>query len=175
MTDGYQEAKQERNALERLIERIPGFRGFQDRELRRDVDKMQRESMATELGRLNAVLRDVARRYTDAGKIGWLDRFGRLDRRLDGLAQTVRFCDYGATGFFDPEKVDEGDLEALYTFDLELLDELRDLEGRIRTLPAPGDTDPTGELDVLLETVQAIEDRWSQRSTVISDIVQTSR
>src|SRR5689334_15331538 len=36
MTDGFEQAKAQRNALERLGAMIPGFRGFQDRELRRD-------------------------------------------------------------------------------------------------------------------------------------------
>jgi hypothetical protein len=34
---GYEQAKANRNVLEKLGEKIPGFRGFQDRELRRDV------------------------------------------------------------------------------------------------------------------------------------------
>ncbi|MEM7480565.1 MAG: hypothetical protein AAF481_05285 [Acidobacteriota bacterium] len=174
MTDGFEQAKAQRNALERLIERIPGFRGFQDRELRREVDKMQREAMATEFGRLNALLQGLARSYTDAGKIGWLDRFGRLDRRLDGLSQSIRFSDYGATGFFDPVKVDEQALERLYAFDLELLDELQAFETKIRALPKPGDQDPTPALDQLLADVQAIEDRWAKREYVLSDVVKVS-
>jgi hypothetical protein len=101
MTNGYEEAKAGRNILERLGEKIPGYRGFQDRELRRDVDRLQREYLSSELGRLKGVLRDKARSYTDAGKIGALTGFDRLDRQLDGLSQTVRFADYGATGLFD--------------------------------------------------------------------------
>ena len=40
MTDGYEEAKAGRNVLERLGEKIPGYRGFQDRELWRDVERL---------------------------------------------------------------------------------------------------------------------------------------
>ena len=43
MGDGYESAQKQRNWLERLGARIPGFKGYQDRELRRDVDRMQRE------------------------------------------------------------------------------------------------------------------------------------
>ena len=50
MTTGFEEAQERRNWLERLVDKIPGFRGFQDRELRRDVDKMQREHLALDMG-----------------------------------------------------------------------------------------------------------------------------
>src|SRR6476620_6803282 len=113
MSNGYEEAKGQRNVLERLGEKIPGYRGFQDRELRRDVDRLLREHLASEVGRLKAALRDRARGYTDAGKIGARTRFDRLDRQLDGLSQAVRFSDYGATGLFDPVKIGEAELARL--------------------------------------------------------------
>jgi hypothetical protein len=175
MTDGYQEARGQRNALERLVDKIPGFRGFQDRELRRDVDKLQREHLAAELGRLKSALRDKARGYTDAGKIGALNGFDRLDRQLDGLSQTVRFSDYGATGFFDPVKIGDAELERLYQFDLSLLDDLKELEGGVAAVPSPGGEDPTPALDRLRERARALEDKWRQREQVVGNVVQTGR
>src|SRR5687767_15908327 len=74
MTDGFEEAKEQRNWLERLGARIPGYRGFQDRELRRDVDKLQREHLAKELERAKGVARAKARAYADSAKIGALAR-----------------------------------------------------------------------------------------------------
>ena len=109
MTNSFDEAKAQRNILERLGEKIPGYRGFQDRELRRDVDRTLREHLASELGRLKSSLRDRTRAYTDAGKIGALNGFDRLDRQIDGLSQAVRFADYGATGLFDPVKIGEAE------------------------------------------------------------------
>ena len=58
MTNGFRRGQgSSRNWLERLGEKIPGFRGFQDRELRREVDKMQREYLARELARLKVDVR----------------------------------------------------------------------------------------------------------------------
>ena len=137
MSNGYEQAKSQRNILERLGDKIPGYRGFQDRELRRDVDRLQREHLASELGRLKAALRDSARRYTDAGKIGTLSAFDRLDRQIDGLSQAIRFSDYGASGLFDPVKIGEAELERLYQFDLSVVDDLALVEGEVAAqLPA---------------------------------------
>jgi hypothetical protein len=174
MINGFDEAKAQRNWLERLGEKIPGFRGFQDRELRREVDKKQREYLAASIGELKRGVRNQAQAYTDAGQIGSLHLFDRLDRRLDGLAQAIRFSDYGATGFFDVEKVGEPELEKLYEFDLSVLDDLRALEESLSAIAAPGAGDPVAGVEGALEKLTGLEEKWSGRRTVINDIVETA-
>ena len=174
MDQGFDEAKAQRNWLERLGEKIPGFRGFQDRELRRDVDKLQREYLAGQVTKAKSTLRKIAERYTDAGKIGVLHLFDRLDKRLDGLARAIQFSDYGATGFFDVIKVDEAALEELYRFDLALLEELSGLADDVAAIPAPAAGDPTEALEVTLDRLQRLEDRWALRESAVNKVVQTT-
>ena len=175
MSNGYEGAKGQRNWLERLGAKIPGFRGFQDRELRRDVDKLQRDHLSAELTRLKDTIREKARGYTDAGRIAALNGFDRLDRQIDGLSQTIRFADYGATGLFDPVKIGEPELERIYQLDLSVLDDLTHVEAEVGALPPPGDQDPAPALDKVLQLVRALEDKWRSREQVISNAVQTSR
>jgi hypothetical protein len=173
MTDGYEEARKGRNALERIGEKIPGYRGFQDRELRRDVDRLQREHLAGELGRLKATLRDRARSYTDAGQIAALGGFDRLDRQIDGLSQAVRFADYGASGLFDPVKIGEEELRRLYEFDLSVLEDLEALEADVAAVPAPGSEAPSAALDRVQQRVRYLQDKWQQRELVVNDVVKS--
>jgi hypothetical protein len=172
MSNGYESAKGQRNWLERLGEKIPGYRGFQDRELRRDVDRMLREHLASGLGKVKETLRDRSRAFVDAGKIGALNGFDRLDRTIDGLSQTIRFSDYGATGLFDPVKIGDAALQRLYEFDLSVSDDLAQLESGVAALPAPGSDDPAPALDRLLQEVRALDGKWRQREQVISNAVQ---
>ncbi len=174
MSSGFDEAQIRRNWLERLGEKIPGFRGFQDRELRREVDKLQREYLSAETLRLKSTVRDHAGQFTDAGQIGVLDLFDRLDRKLDGLSQAIRFSDYGATGFFDVVKVGESELEALYEFDLSILEDLDLIESLIRDIPSPGGGDPREQMERAINGVSNLQDKWSGRGTVISDVVQSA-
>jgi hypothetical protein len=174
MEQGFDEAKAQRNWLERLGEKIPGFGGFQDRELRREVDKLQREYLAGEVMRLKSSLRATAERYTDAGKIGVLNLFDRVDRQTDGLSQAIRFSDYGATGFFDAVKVDEAALAELYRFDLALLEELEGLAGAIAAIPLPSGEDPREALEVVLDHLQRMEDRWASREGAVNKVVKTA-
>lgn len=173
MTSGYEEAAGRRNLLERLGAKIPGFRGFQDRELRRDVDKLEREHLAAEVGRLKAALRERARAWTDAGRLDALTPFDRLDRRLDGFSQAVRFADYGATGFFDAVKIGEPELQRLYELDLSLLDDLGELAAAVAAVPAPGGDDPRPALDAVLARLAALEEKWAGREHAVGGVVVT--
>jgi hypothetical protein len=175
MTNGYDEAKGQRNLLERIAAKIPGFRGFQDRELRRDVDRLEREHLASEVGRLKAAVRERARAYTDAGRVGSLQGFDRLDRQMDGLAQAIRFSDYGATGLFDPVKIGEAELARIYEFDLSVLQDLSEVESAVAAIPAPGGDDPAAALDRALARVGALADKWRGREQVVGGVVQAGK
>ncbi len=172
MSNGFDKAKAQRNWLERLGEKIPGYRGFADRELRRDVDKLQREHLAQELTGIKNGLRQKARAYADAGQIAALTPFDRLERRLDGLAQTIRFTDYGASGLFDAQKVGEAELERLYQFDLALVEDLALLAGEAAAVPPPGG-DASAAFAALDQRVGEIETNWAARKTILSGIVES--
>lgn len=173
MTDGFEEARAQRNVLERLGSKIPGFRGFQDRELRRDVDKLQREHISQRLTAIKGQVRDKIGRYADAGRIGSLQPFDRLEKRLDGLSQAVRFSDYGATGMFDAVKIGEPQLERLYEFDLSVLEDLDRLADAVAAIPDPGSEDPSDALQHALDRLGELESQWAQRKNMISSVVQT--
>jgi hypothetical protein len=168
MSDSYEQAKGDRNWLERLGEKIPGYRGYQDRELRRDVDKLQREHLSLALARAKANLRECARTYVDAGKIGTLAAFDRVDRKLDGLSQAIRFADYGASGIFDAVKIGEAELEKLHRFDLLLAEEGESLASAIATVPAAGGADPAAALDEVAARVRALEEKWAGREDAMT-------
>ncbi len=174
MSGGFEEAKERRSWLERLVDKIPGFRGFQDRELRRDVDKMQREHLAKELEQLKAASRGKAQAYTDAGQIGVLHLFDRIDRRLDGLSQAIRFADYGQSGFFDVVKINEPELESLYQFDLSVVEDVGRLAGDLAAVPLPGQGDPKEACEQALSRIGTLSDKWAERKNVVSGVVKTS-
>ena len=174
MTTGFEEAQERRNWLERLMDKIPGFRGFQDRELRREVDKLQREHLAKELGQIKQAVRGKAQAYTDAGQIGALYLFGRMDGRLDGLSQAIRFADYGQSGFFDVVKINEPELDAIYQFDLSLVEDIDRLAGDVAAIPEPGAGDAKQACEGVLARIGDLADKWSERKNVISGVVKTA-
>ena len=143
--------------------------------MRREVDKLQREHIAEKLAAMKKKAREAAREHADAGRLGLLDSFDRLDRKLDGLSQGVRFSDYGVSGFFDVVKIGEAELEKIYQFDLNFLAEVDDLGARIGSIPVAPDSDPRSAVHEAVGRVSALDELWDKRKTVISNVVETGR
>jgi len=119
MNDSEARARAARTLLERLGARVPGFSGYLDRELRREVDQLLRNELAKRVDEARAGLAAYTRTL-GAGSAARLDRVGSLDRSLDALANGLRHAGSGYAGLFDAVKVGEEQLEALYRHDLDL-------------------------------------------------------
>src|SRR5437868_3978253 len=102
------------------MDRIPGYRGYRDKELRREADKFLRtriaDAVAGEVRQLNALKLDL----TNRGQLMLLPDFERSTLKLQRFADQVRTASYGYAGLFDAARVEEPALNALYDFDLAL-------------------------------------------------------
>ena len=120
--------------LERLGEKIPGYGGYAERERRRDLDKLHREHLADRLRATKQPLNEVMRELTSAGRLMEVGPVDRVLKKLDQIENRVRFASYGYSGFFDAAKIEEPQLEALYGFDLALVQKVEALEHDARAL-----------------------------------------
>jgi hypothetical protein len=131
--DTLDRARAARTPLERLGARIPGFRGYLERELRREVDQLLRAEVA---GRIDAARLRLAG-YTRSLRLSATGRIASassLDKRLDGLANAIRHAGSGYSGLFDATKIRVAELDALYSSDLalvEVADQLGEIAGRL--------------------------------------------
>ena len=169
MNDGMERARERRNLIEELGAKIPGFRGYLERELRRDVDKMQRDWLANQVDRARFALNGTIRAWTKAGRLDVLSTAGSVEKALDRLANRIRHADYGASGFFDAVKIRDAELEKIYAFDLALSETLEYLALQIEQLPPSSDDDTVNRL---YDAVQAADRRFDERATVFEDVTQ---
>lgn len=169
MTDGVERAEERRNLLERLAARIPGIQGYIDRELRREVDKMQRDWLAEQVDRAREGLNGKVRDWSRSGNLANLDLASTAEKALDRFGNRIRHADYGYTGFFDAVKIREPELERLYEFDLALMDTVEELATRVETLPG---TAAEPALRSLLEAVQSADRRFDERARIFEDVTQ---
>ncbi|MDP8255419.1 MAG: hypothetical protein P9M14_06700 [Candidatus Alcyoniella australis] len=108
--------------FEELADSIPVLRGYRAKEKFRDADKLLREHT---VGRINAVknaLERIKSERVESGKLSMLDLLDKLTRKLDRVRDTHRFAAYGYSGYFDPQKIKEPQLAALYDYDRKILD-----------------------------------------------------
>jgi len=169
MMDGFENARGHRNWLEKLGEKIPGFRGYLDRELRREVDKMQRDFLASEVDRARQGLQAKVRTWSRKGALDHLDIASTTEKLLDRLANRIRHADYGSSGFFDAVKIGETELNQLYRFDLELSSTVEALADQIAALP---ETPDETSLFALLDGVEKADRLFDERATTIEDVTE---
>jgi hypothetical protein len=159
--------EQSKNWFEKMAEHIPGYKGYKEKELRREADKTQRLYVAE---RLDAVLGTLDTLKLDLVNRGDLQKLGYIDvtaRKLRTVTDKIRFADYGFAGLFDTDKVDEPILDQLYQFDNALVTGV----GEIETLAGALNADsPTLKSDIALleDKIEALGTQFAGREQLIT-------
>lgn len=162
MRDSVQESL---SGFERLVRKIPGYRGYAERESAREADKLLRDSITAGLLAEADRLTDGQRLLLDSGGLRYLDDVEGAVRRLQTLANTVRTGAYGYAGLFDAIKVQKEELAALYEQDARLLESIPSLTAAVdAVLAAIGDNEKLppaiASVNSVVATLQSV---WSAR------------
>ncbi len=123
----YEKVKGEMRLSERILAEIPGFRGYKEKEIRRESDRIIRNHLYRKLNQAKEDLRRVFQKLSDYRRYEFLTDMDRLMARIDRIAEKINHASYGYTGFFDAVKVEEPDLDRMIKFDAELLDDVEEI------------------------------------------------
>jgi hypothetical protein len=161
----------QRNWLERLSAKIPGYGGYVDKERRRDTDKLHRERLADRLRSFKNPLNDIMRELSNGGRLFEVGPVDHVIKKLDRIENRVRFASYGYSGFFDVVKIDAARLDSIYQSDLALVERADQVEAKVSQLKgqagsADGLKSGTSDLDVALDDFEkAFEGRFNAVNT----------
>lgn len=155
--------------LEKLAAKIPGYRGYKEKEVRREADKLLRDHIYRVLTEQRRRIEDVQANL-GLGQIEAVEKLGVARRRLQTLADTVHTAAYGYAGLFDAVKVKEEELDALYSFDNNLLAESASIVEAVDSLQAAVDRDEgvSSAIRDLTETITRLQDTYNRRRDVIT-------
>lgn len=156
----------DRNFVEDILRRIPGFRGYLEKEYRRASDDIQRDWLADRLQRAKRAVDAASRPLADAGQIDALPQLDRMRGRLDKLIGRIRGAVQGYSGFFDLVRVDEALLERVYEHDLALMEQVEALAESIEQLPADG-REIADRIPEILNLIDDAERRWDGREDLL--------
>ena len=155
--------------LEQLVAKIPGYKGYKEKELRREADKLLREHLARQFEEQRRAITNLQKRLIKSGQAGLLDDLEEGVMKLQFLIDRLKTASYGYAGFFDAVKVKEEQLDALYAFDNALLDEVPKVAAGINSVSeALAAKEGVAEAVAdLVSTIQGINDTFSKRQDVI--------
>lgn len=117
MSDLFDRIVGDRGSLERLLARIPGFRGYMDKGNRRAADRMVREYLAGQLKAQINRLAQIERQVLDSGGFSYMSKTNSAKTKLQTYHDRVLAAMPGYAGLDDAVKIEEEELDRLYAFD----------------------------------------------------------
>ena len=159
----------DRNWIESVLRYIPGFRGYLEKEYRRESDDLQRDWLADRLQRSKRAIDDLGRTLADAAQIDVLPQVDRLRGRIDKLIGRIRGAMQGYSGFFDLVRVHEDLLDRVYEHDVNLMQQVETFAGDVEQLPDQQEQLAT-KLNELLDQASEIESLWDVREDMLKGL-----
>jgi len=128
--DYLEKVRGERGLLERIMGYIPGYRGYKEKELRRESDRLVRMEAVNRLKAAKNTVRKSLANPMVVQKLSSEDswRFDTLMARLDRVTQRIDRAVAGYAGMFDAVKVKEDKLDAIIEHDLVLIEKAESLK-----------------------------------------------
>jgi len=108
--------------FKKIASKIPGFKGYIERQNRRDSDKIIRDTIYRRFRELEGRVSELQVEFISQGEISYIDDLERAALRLRTFADRVRTAPRGYSSLFEAVKINEDELAKLYEYDATLLD-----------------------------------------------------
>jgi len=122
MEDFFQKVTSQQDPFKKLVSFIPGFKGYIERQNRRDADKVLRDTVAR---RFEDQWRRTSQLQSDLvsnGQIAFVDDLEKAAIKLRTFIDKISTAPRGYSGLFDAVKINEEELESIYQFDAAFFD-----------------------------------------------------
>ncbi len=156
--------------LEKMVQEIPLLGSYLKRENARERDKIIREHIAERFDHLKGSVMTVMEAMTEKKILTGLDKLDRLNRKLDKLRDTIKYSAHGYSGLFERVRILDAELEALMTYDLDILAKVEAMDKRLSAmkdiLSDPAKVD--GEIGALTSFADDMERILEERKYVVT-------
>jgi hypothetical protein len=163
--------KGERSLLEKIMGYIPGYRGYKEKELRRESDRLIRMEVVNRLKAAKTAFRRTFANPLLVQKLSGDDtfRFDALNYRLDRVTQRIDRAVAGYAGMFDAIKVKEDKLDSVLKHDLSLIEQAESVKADVeKTVGIDPATDEWRVvMDALISKVEGLDSLVDERSNLL--------
>jgi hypothetical protein len=161
----------ERSLLEKIMGYIPGYRGYKEKELRRERDRLVRTEVVNKLKTAKTAFRRTFANPSMVQKLSGDDayRFDALNSRLDRVTQRIDRAVAGYAGMFDAIKVKEDKLDSVIQHDLSLIEKAELVKADVEKTVSidPGTDEWRTAMDALISKVEELDRLVDERSTIL--------
>jgi hypothetical protein len=114
-----------KNVFDKLGSLIPGYKGYAERDGRRNCDKILRDSISSQLSESEKNIyfqMKAALKIKDKSKMNELEE---VRKETNTFLSKVKYAPYGATGFFSDNQIKEDELFSIYQYDFDLAESVK--------------------------------------------------
>jgi len=168
MSEIYGKVNADQDPLRKLISKIPGFKGYIERENRRSSDKLLRGVIADRFEEHWKYISSLQKELISQGEIQYIDDLETAAIKVRQFVDRVRNASYGYAGLFDAVKINEEELTRVYEYDLSLLDMSEDVGRAVSNVETSiGSEGLPASIRHLVSLAQQCVDMFNRRSEVI--------
>jgi uncharacterized membrane-anchored protein YjiN (DUF445 family) len=160
----------ERGLLEKIMGYVPGYRGYKEKELRRESDRLVRMDV---VNRLKAAKTAFRRTFTNPSAVQKLSgddayRFDTVNSRLDRVTQRIDRAVAGYAGMFDAVKVKEDKLDGVIQHDESLIEKAEAVKADVEKANSiePGTDEWRTAIDAVIAKIEELDRLVDERSSL---------
>jgi len=154
--------------LGKIRKTLSGFIGYLDRENRREADKLLRATIASRYEQQWNRISAIQRQMIEAGNLEQVDQLEAAAIKLRAFIDRVKSASYGYAGFFDAVRVNETELQKIYSYDLQLLEDVNSISSAVDNVEASMGSDGLPAAMRHLTTLsQDVIDAYDRRDEVL--------
>ena len=124
-----------KNIFDKIGSLIPGYRGYAEREGRRNCDKILREGIVAKLTEAEKILYEIMSEALKQKDKELMKTIEETRKEVNTFTSRVKFAPHGATAFFTDGQIREDELFNIYQIDLDLAESIENLRNSVSTLP----------------------------------------
>jgi ABC-type transporter Mla subunit MlaD len=173
-TDVYGTAKSQMRISERILAELPGFRGYKEKELRRESDKLIRNHLYQKLVTAESGFKTIFQKMADRRQMDVLTDMDRVVAKFDTVSAKVNHASYGYTGFFDAVKIQEAALDRMLAYDNQMMDQVNGIVNEVDAFKSDVSKQKfdkaSDRVQNLTETLDAFAETLDKREGVIMGV-----
>lgn len=157
------------DSVNSLLNKIPGYGGYRDRERRRESDRLIRETLARDYQNLVDRIGRIAQRLAEEREVRSIQLVDTPQKRLTHFISRLRNATYGYAPLFGERPVNQGALDQIAEFDRALAEHVDPISERITALENADPSSPEFRQiaqDIRIE-IDRLHERFDRRGEVI--------
>lgn len=169
----YNQIMSQKGSFENLVMKIPGFKGYQEKQARRTADRLLREHLANEINAHIKAFGRLQNKLLDGGKgLRYMARAREVQAQIQMYHDKVETAAPKYSGMWSQVKVDNDALDRIYAFDEAQFRFLTQLDAAIAGMEAAVQSGEGVEdaMDTVFDTASTASDAFDLRDDEILNL-----